>query len=66
MVTHDIAEAVSMSNRVIVLSKRPAAIKKIYNIEFEKEYTTPLKHREAPEFRTYFNAIWKELDLNDK
>jgi NitT/TauT family transport system ATP-binding protein len=66
MVTHDISEAVSMSNRVIVLSKRPAAIKKIYNIEFEKEYTTPLKHREAPEFRTYFNAIWKELDLNDK
>jgi NitT/TauT family transport system ATP-binding protein len=66
MVTHDISEAVSMSNRVIVLSKRPAAIKNIYNIEFEKEYATPLKHREAPQFRTYFNAIWKELDFNDK
>jgi NitT/TauT family transport system ATP-binding protein len=66
MVTHDISEAVSMSNRVIVLSKRPATIKKIYNISFEKEYATPLKHREAPEFRVYFNAIWKELDLNDK
>lgn len=66
MVTHDIAEAVSMSNRVIVLSKRPAVIKKIVDIKFESEYSTPLKHREAPEFRIYFNNIWKELDLNDK
>jgi NitT/TauT family transport system ATP-binding protein len=66
MVTHDISEAVSMSNRVVVLSKRPAAVKKIFNISFNKEYATPLKHREAPEFRVYFNDIWKELDLNDK
>jgi NitT/TauT family transport system ATP-binding protein len=66
MVTHDIAEAVSMSNRVIVLSKRPASIKKTFNIEFEKQYATPLKHREAPQFRMYFNAIWKELDFDDK
>lgn len=66
MVTHDIAEAVSMSNRVVVLSKRPATIKKVFDVKFEKEYCTPLKHREAPEFRVYFNDIWKELDLNDK
>lgn len=66
MVTHDISEAVSMSNRIIVLSKRPATVKKIIDINFEKEYATPLKHREAPEFRVYFNNIWKELDLNDK
>ena len=66
MVTHDIAEAVSMSNRIVVLSKRPAIVKKIFNINFEKEYATPLKHREAPEFRVYFNDIWKELDFNDK
>lgn len=66
MVTHDISEAVSMSNRVVVLSKRPAGVKKVFNISFNKEYATPLKHREAPEFRVYFNDIWKELDLNDK
>jgi len=66
MVTHDISEAVSMSNRVIILSKRPAAIKNIFDINFDKSYSTPLKHREAPEFRVYFNDIWKELDLNDK
>ncbi len=66
MVTHDISEAVSMSNRIIVLSKRPAIIKRIYDISFKKEYATPLKHREAPEFRVYFNDIWRELNLNDK
>ncbi|MCM8711655.1 ABC transporter ATP-binding protein [Clostridium sp. SYSU_GA19001] len=66
MVSHDIAEAVSMSNRVIVLSKRPATVKTIVDIKFTQEYNTPLKHREAPEFRVYFNSIWKELDLNDK
>ncbi|ERI89624.1 ABC transporter, ATP-binding protein [Clostridiales bacterium oral taxon 876 str. F0540] len=66
MVTHDISEAVSMSNRVIVLSKRPATIKKVFNINFDNSYCTPLKHREASEFRVYFNDIWKELDLNDK
>jgi NitT/TauT family transport system ATP-binding protein len=66
MVTHDISEAISLSNRVVVLSKRPATVKKVFSINFEKEYITPLKHREAPEFRVYFNDIWKELDLNDK
>lgn len=66
MVSHDIAEAVSMSNRVIVLSKRPATVKKIFDIKFEQEYNTPLKHRETPQFRVCFNNIWKELDLNDK
>lgn len=66
MVSHDISEAISMSNRIIVLSKRPATVKKIFDIKFEQAYSTPLKHREAPEFRVYFNSIWKELDLNDK
>ncbi|MBA5851235.1 ABC transporter ATP-binding protein [Clostridium sp. cel8] len=62
MVTHDIAEAISMSNRVLVLSKRPAKIKKIFNITFDKSYNSPLKSREDPKFRIYFNEIWKELN----
>ncbi|WP_127836484.1 ABC transporter ATP-binding protein [Clostridium prolinivorans] len=66
MVTHDISEAVSMSDRIIVLSKRPATVKNIIDIKFEEQFNTPLKHREAPEFRVYFNTIWKELDVNDK
>ncbi|WP_373899067.1 ABC transporter ATP-binding protein [Haloimpatiens sp. FM7315] len=63
MVTHDIAEAISMSNRILVLSKRPAIIKKDLEINFEDKYALPLERREAPNFRLYFNAIWKELNL---
>jgi NitT/TauT family transport system ATP-binding protein len=65
MVTHDISEAISMSNRVLVLSKRPAHLKKDLLITFSKEYDSPLKRREAPEFREYFDNLWKELDKND-
>ncbi|KAB3529243.1 ABC transporter ATP-binding protein [Alkaliphilus serpentinus] len=64
MVTHDIAEAISMSNRVIVLSNRPATIKNIHDIQLTCEgEANPIKCREAPEFRHYFNRIWKELDV---
>lgn len=65
MVTHDISEAVSMSSRVLVLSKRPAVIKDDVNIKFSCPCRTPLKCREEPEFRIYFNRIWKEMDFND-
>lgn len=64
MVTHDISEAISMADKVIVLSNRPACIKNIYNIELTcNGEKSPLKCREAPEFRHYFNKIWKELDV---
>jgi NitT/TauT family transport system ATP-binding protein len=65
MVTHDISEAISMSNRVIILSQRPASIKKVIPIGLSNECESPLKCRENPNFRLYFNAIWKEMDLND-
>lgn len=64
LVTHDIAEAISMANRVVVLTKRPAAIKNIHDIKLTCSENTPLKCREAPEFRYYFNTIWKELDVH--
>lgn len=63
MVTHDIAEAISMSNRILVLSNRPAKIKKIFDIKFSQSYNSPLKCREDPEFRIYFNKVWKELNV---
>ena len=62
MVTHDISEAISMSDRVIVLTHRPATVKKIYDIDFEMENRTPLSCREQPKFSKYFNLMWKELD----
>lgn len=65
MVTHDISEAISMSDKVIVLSNRPGTVKKIFDIELTcSGDKTPLKSREAPEFRYYFNEIWKELDIH--
>jgi NitT/TauT family transport system ATP-binding protein len=54
-----------MSSRIIVLSKGPAFIKDDVDIKFSCDCRTPLKCREAPEFRVYFNRIWKEMDLND-
>ena len=64
LVTHDISEAISMSDRVIVLTKRPAEIKSVYDIILTCENKTPITCREAPEFRYYFNSIWKELDVH--
>ena len=61
MVTHDISEAISMSDRVVVLTKRPATVKKVYNIDFEMEERTPLTCRENLKFSKYFNIMWKEL-----
>lgn len=61
----DIAEAVSMSDRVIVLTQRPAQIKSEHQVRLTTgECKTPIVCREAPEFRVYFNKIWKELDVH--
>lgn len=66
MVTHDIAESISISDRVIVLSNRPAEIKDIIDIKLTcpNGKWSPINCREAPEFRHYFNKIWKELDVH--
>ena len=63
MVTHDIAEAISMSDKIIVLSKRPCTIKNIYKIQLSNK-TTPFENRKAKEFSDYYNLIWKDLDIN--
>lgn len=55
-----------MADRVVVLSSRPAIIKNIYDIDLTCQIRTPIKSREAPEFRYYFNKIWKELDVHVK
>lgn len=64
LVTHDIAEAISMADRVVVLTQRPAGIKNIHSIKLSCQENTPLKCREAPEFSYYFNTIWKELEMH--
>ncbi len=64
LVTHDIEEAVSMSDRVIVLSGRPAKVKNVYDIALTVAgERTPMTSRDAAEFRTYCKAIWEDLDI---
>lgn len=66
IVTHDISEAISMSDRVLVLSKRPGTIKDVHKIDFEIDGRTPLNCRESPKFSDYFNTLWKELGVDEK
>ena len=63
LVTHDIAEAVSMSDRVVVLSARPAVVKTVLDMGPLRRLP-PLERRDAPDFHRYFNLIWKELDVH--
>lgn len=61
LVTHDIAEAVSIADRVIVLSARPAEVKQIYTIGIDAP--TPLMRRNHPKFQSWFDTIWKEVSV---
>lgn len=61
LVTHDLSEAISVADRIIILSSRPAVIKRILPVKLSLEERTPLLSRNAPEFKEYFNLIWKEL-----
>jgi NitT/TauT family transport system ATP-binding protein len=65
LVTHDIGEAVSMAERVIVLSRRPGSVRSDHAIRFAGgERPAPLAARNAPEFNGYFNTLWKELEVH--
>lgn len=63
MVTHDIGEAISIANKVIVLTKRPAKVKNIYEIKYSNR-STPMNNRSSKEFSKYFDLIWRDLDVH--
>ena len=63
LVTHDISEAISLADKVIILSERPSYVKKIMIMDLTS-YGTPLKRREAHEFRALFDEIWKEIQYD--
>ena len=65
LVTHDLSEAISIADRIIVLSARPGKIVREVPISFKLDQRTPLAARSAPEFKTYFNLLWKELNNHD-
>ena len=61
LITHDLSEAISVADRILILSSRPGRIKAILPIDFPPEYDSPLKRRNAGEFAAYFNQVWKLL-----
>ncbi len=61
LVTHDIGEAIALSNRIIILSSRPGSVKKIINLKFDP-CLTPFERRKDHKFNNYFNEIWDLLD----
>lgn len=63
LITHDIAEAVSMASRIIVLTKRPCIIKKIYDVQLEKK-ANPIDNRKDSKFNEYYDKIWRDLDVH--
>jgi len=63
LITHDIEEAVSLADRVIVLSKRPTRVKAVYDIELGTERVDMMAVRESPDFSRYVRRIWADLDV---
>lgn len=63
MITHDIAEAISLADRIVVLSKRPGTVKRSYTINFA-DTNDPIEKRSCEEFNSYYSTIWKDLDNN--
>lgn len=63
MITHDIAEAISLADRIIVLSKRPCKVKKIYEVILDNKQT-PTENRKDPKFNYYYEKIWRDLDVH--
>lgn len=61
LISHDISEAISLCDRVLMLTKRPASVKKIFDINVDGD--TPIKRRESKEFSSLFEQIWKELGV---
>ena len=64
MVTHDIPESISMGDKILILSQRPAQLKEILPIVFDAQ-RTPLSCRADTRFSRYFDHIWKELQVHE-
>ena len=66
LITHDISEAISMADRIIILSARPATVKKEIPVKLScPGERTPFLSRSSPEFKDYFNLVWKELNHDE-
>ncbi len=66
LVTHDIAEAIAMSDRIVIMDHNPGKIKEIVTIPQEIRDSLPFQAREVDGFYQIFHKIWKELDVDEK
>ncbi len=64
LVTHDLSEAISLADRVVVVSDRPAKVKSIYDINLSIDSLSPVERRKAKEFSDYYDKIWRDLDVH--
>jgi len=63
LVTHDIAEAISMADRVVVLTRRPARVKAVFDIPLSRRAASVADVPGMPEFTRYFRAVWESLEI---
>lgn len=64
LVTHNIEEAILFSDKVVILSKRPAKIKNIIDININNNESI-YERRKDINYYKYFDTIWKDLDINE-
>ena len=63
LITHDVEEAISLSDRVIVLSHRPCTVIAEHRIDLDGDRTDMMAMRQHPDFARYVRLIWAELDI---
>lgn len=63
LVTHDIGEAITMADRIVVMTNRPATVKSVHTIDLSESQRDPVTIRTNALFNEYFNQIWGELEI---
>jgi NitT/TauT family transport system ATP-binding protein len=63
LITHDIGEAIAMSDRIAVMTQRPTSVKKVYDVGLAKELGSGMKARSDHRYNEYFQNIWADLDI---
>ena len=63
LVTHDLSEAISMGDRILILSARPGTVVRTINLEFDPALSS-IERRETNQFKYYFSELWKEMNRN--
>ncbi len=62
LVTHDLDEGISMADKILILTKRPSRVKRMYKLEFDAKLT-PLERRKSSSMSHYYKMVWSDLDV---